>query len=306
MRFSVEAWAPEYGTPTELGDLDSDEVQVDVHVEVPARNWEPRTPTNTVPPDSILFVDGIRRIDGRVWILDENGEGARPGICASFAAGVVRCEGTAQVVATDVARGLFTGASGAEAIETVHARYPVAAVAGDSPESLQQGLQQRMVELEVSVAEQAGGMDLVVIDGPLRGRQHIPEAVGYIKTHHVNYLPDAMTPIIGRLEPGQRTPLVLMSTSWSRFSWYSRLPGEGGHPWAGIVRCEITADTEATNAATTADVITSLLPRFASSPHKDPRAPQNLYPVAGLERELRRRLGDTQLLYRSLKRAAGA
>ena len=49
----------------------------------------------------------------------------------------------------------------------------------------------------------------------------------------------------------------------------------------------------------------TLLPPLASSPHKDPRAPQNLVPIGGLERELRRRLGDQQLLYRSLRAAVG-
>jgi hypothetical protein len=47
-----------------------------------------------------------------------------------------------------------------------------------------------------------------------------------------------------------------------------------------------------------------VLPWFASAPHKDPRAPQNLVPIGGLERELRRRLGDEQLLFRSLRAAA--
>jgi hypothetical protein len=54
----------------------------------------------------------------------------------------------------------------------------------------------------------------------------------------------------------------------------------------------------------TADRTAALLPRFASRPHKDPRAPQNLYPIAGLERELRRRLGDAGVLYRALRAAA--
>jgi hypothetical protein len=47
-----------------------------------------------------------------------------------------------------------------------------------------------------------------------------------------------------------------------------------------------------------------LLPKLSSAPHKDPRAPQNLVPIGGLERELRRRLGDQQLLYRALRAAA--
>ena len=48
----------------------------------------------------------------------------------------------------------------------------------------------------------------------------------------------------------------------------------------------------------------AVLPRFASEPHKDTRAPQNLYPIGGLERHLRHRLGDQALLFRSLQRAA--
>ncbi|MFS8586536.1 MAG: hypothetical protein FWJ72_15825, partial [Acidimicrobiia bacterium] len=54
-----------------------------------------------------------------------------------------------------------------------------------------------------------------------------------------------------------------------------------------------------------ADVVAATLPRFASQPHNDPRAPQNLHPIAGLERELKRRLGDAALLERALRAAAG-
>lgn len=42
--------------------------------------------------------------------------------------------------------------------------------------------------------------------------------------------------------------------------------------------------------------------RYASIEYKDTRASQNLYPIAGLERQLRR-LGDATLLYRGLRRA---
>ena len=42
------------------------------------------------------------------------------------------------------------------------------------------------------------------------------------------------------------------------------------------------------------------LPRFASSAYKDPRAPQNLVPIAGLERRLRGLLGDARVLHRAL------
>ncbi len=52
------------------------------------------------------------------------------------------------------------------------------------------------------------------------------------------------------------------------------------------------------------DLSQRVLPRFGSVEYKDARAPQNLYPVAGLERDLRRRLGDPQLLHRALRLAA--
>ena len=104
--------------------------------------------------------------------------------------------------------------------------------------------------------------------------------------------------------PGQRTPAFTMGTSWRRNSWYLQLPGTPGVPWSGIVRLECSADLPAAEVIRLADLTARLLPPLASSPHKDPRAPQNLVPIGGLERELRHRLGDQQLLYRSLRAAA--
>jgi hypothetical protein len=70
------------------------------------------------------------------------------------------------------------------------------------------------------------------------------------------------------------------------------------------VRCEASSEVPIDAVPALADRLASVLPRFASRPHKDARAPQNLYPIAGLERELRRRLGDTHLLQRALRAAA--
>ena len=55
-----------------------------------------------------------------------------------------------------------------------------------------------------------------------------------------------------------------------------------------------------------ADRTAAMLPRFASEPHIDPRAPQNLVPIGALERELRRRLGDKNFVFRALREAIGA
>jgi hypothetical protein len=70
------------------------------------------------------------------------------------------------------------------------------------------------------------------------------------------------------------------------------------------VRCEVAADCAIDEAIELADTVASVLPRFASEPHKDPRAPQNLYPIAGLERTLRRRLGDPSLMERAIRLAS--
>ena len=302
MRFSIESWAPEYGSALEVDERTHSEARVDVTVETPAPRWEPKAPrAGTRPGESILFTDGVRRVDARIWVRTEEG-GARPGICASYAAGAVRCNGQARVVATALERALFSTAPEAHAIACRHALYSVRRPGGDSPEELALALQRRMGELELALAD-AEDADLVVIDGPLRGRRK-KRAVGYVKTHHVSYLPRQVEGTIGRLQAGERSPVFLIAGQWSRFSWYLRLPGAGDHPWAGIVRCEATADTELEEVAALADVCAATLPRFASTAHKDPRAPQNLYPIAGLERELRRRLGDPGLLYRGLRLAA--
>ncbi len=302
MRFAVDSWAPEFGSSFESGPNEKAQPSVDASVEVPAARWGPRTPP--APPDgrTVLFTDGVRRVDARVWIMDELGA-ARPGICASYAAGAVLCDGRARIAATAVQRGLFTAAPGAGVIACKHACYPLRAAAGDGDDQLALALQQRMGELEVHLASSERA-DLIVIDGPLSGRQNVPGAVGFIKTHHVSYLPPELEPTIGNLAPGQRTPLFVTTTSWSRFSWYLRLPGASGHPWAGVARCEVSADNDVSTVGALADCVTALLPRFASEPHKDPRAPQNLYPIAGLERELKRRLGDALLLYRGLRGSA--
>ena len=74
----------------------------------------------------------------------------------------------------------------------------------------------------------------------------------------------------------------------------------------GVVRLECSSDMPVAAAVALANLSQVVLPRFASTEYKDSRAPQNLYPIGGLERQLRRRLGDPQLLYRALRKAAMA
>jgi hypothetical protein len=305
MRFSVESWAPEYGASIEGDELEDASERVDATVERPLAAWAPIEPAPAEHPERILFVDGVRRIDARVWI--DAGDRAVPGVCASVAAGAVACrDGSAEVVRAEVRRALIVPSSARDVsdIATAHATYALVRTVGDDANAAYLAIHGRMTELEAELVG-AHRADLVVFDGPLRGRND-PLGVGYVKTQHVRYVPDEVLGVIGALAPGQRSPLMLLgaSTTLSRWTWYLRLPGPRTHPWAGIVRCELPGTGSATDAIRRADCVSACLPRFASSSHKEPRAPQNLVPIAGLEQRLRHLLGDPVLLERSLRAAS--
>jgi len=326
MRFTVDGWDPAYGTNLELEDyLEESTAVVDVNVELPADRWQAIDPDGgCLAPEALLFVDGVRRVEARVWI-DENSDidgqatEASAALCASYAAGVVCCCGQqAHLVLANIRRGLFTVASHASDIITWAGNYGACHVTGKAGTPLMvrlsQALQRHLAEIEVVTAVEAraavqehgvrADSDLLVVDGPLRGRQHLPRVLGYIKSHRSTYLPPELNALVAALSPGQRTPVFLMGTSWDRHSWYLRLPGAPGSPWAGVVRVECSADLAVSEVIRLAAVSQKCLGRFASAAYKDARAPQNLYPIAGLERELRRRLGDPRLLYRALRVAA--
>lgn len=121
-----------------------------------------------------------------------------------------------------------------------------------------------------------GDADVIVIDGPLSSRQHRGAAVGFVKTHQVAYLPPELDHVVAQLAGGQRTPMFLTSgqgSGYSRLSFYLRLVNERPHPWHGIVRCELPPDQPITEA------------------------------IAALERDLRHRLGDANVLQQTLRRA---
>jgi hypothetical protein len=316
VRYAVESWSPEYGSSLEPEAMDASTAVVDVDVEVPAASWAPYRPSGVGAAKRVLFVDGVRRIDAQVWV-EEPGEpaGASPALCASYAAGVVRCDGEgAHLAAVDVRRGLFSTAVAAADVATgagvyranrVETRRDIAPA-----QALNLALQAGLAEAEVgtALATRVAGCeeedDLLVVDGPLRGRQHLPRALGFVKSHRSTYLPPEIGGVVAALGPGERTPVFGLGSSWDRWSWYLRLPCTPGAPWAGVVRLECGAALDAAAAVALARRSQATLCRFASHGHKDARAPQNLYPIAGLERALRRRLGDAAVVYRALRGAA--
>ncbi len=306
-RLHVESWAPDYGTPYEpdAGLADQDKVDEDVEV---AGHWDPIDGVDD-GVGRVAFVDGVRRIDARLTIDDP--AGPIPGICGSFGVGAVvwdRGTTTSEVIRASVHRLAVFGSGRAAPVPVAGAQlaYRSESVPDDDPGALIQRFHGSMRKAEGELSEELGrGGVFVVGDGPINDLS-ATEKVGYIKTHRAPYLSAARAPVVGRLRAGQRTPLFLIGAggAYERYSWYLRLADvAGGHSWTGVVRGEVSAALPIDRAASIADRTAALLPAVASEGHIDPRAPQNLVPIAALERELRRRLGDPGIVYRALRAA---
>jgi hypothetical protein len=337
-RWRLRTWSPDY----EQGSRpDGDALrapQVDAASERPVAAWAPlgspvgrsradpggggRGPVGSgaardLPP--IAFVDGVQRVDAWADVeadLEADLEGdleadqeARDdtigeALFASYLAGaVVAGGGTARYVPPPpVCRAVF-GAGPGEPI----AGYRRIEAEGRPEDALQAARDALEVAVASSLVQGLEHHDgVLVLDGPLHGRGHVPRALGLVKSHRVDYLdhPD-LRRVRSGLAAGQRTPLFSVDSGWVRWSWYVRVAGrERG--WAGLVRCEASAQAGLDQAVELADLSAWALPCFASSPVKDPRAPQNLVPIGSLERWLRHRLGDREVLERRLRRALAA
>ena len=178
MRYTVDGWDPAYGASLELEVyLQESSANVAVDLELPASEWHPIDVRTDIPaPAAMLFVDGVRRIEARVWIDSpgDAGEAASGGdageaasgpatdataaLCASYAAGVVCCCGQqAHLVTAELRRGLFSIASHASDINTRAGKYQAHRVAGSTADvplmaRLSQALQRRLADVEVMAA----------------------------------------------------------------------------------------------------------------------------------------------------------
>ena len=287
---------------------DPDEItpaEVDTDVELPSRQWRSLTP-ELDPAAVVRFVDGVRRVDARLWMTDDAGVG-HPGIAASYAAGVACCDEQAIIESCEVRRIAVSGHPVPfDVVAGGFGLYTGEPVTDGSDAGLTRALHDRMGELERLVAGMTGEGELVIVDGPLRSRAVGTSTIGYIKTHQTAYLSGSCAAVVSRLTPGARTPIFRISSrgGWAKWSWYVRLPGHVDHAWEAIARCEAGGQMPHETAIRLADTCAATLPRFASQQYKDPRAPQNLHPIAALERQLRRRLGDPGLAVRALRRGA--
>ncbi|MGQ9735488.1 MAG: DNA double-strand break repair nuclease NurA [Thermaceae bacterium] len=194
---------------------------------------------------------------------------------------------------------------------------PLSAESTD-PRALQKGAQEERRRLEARLASALAQRGLVFLDGPLyTSNTPMGRVLGYAKTHKVRYLPDPYQDLLGRLKPGERTPVfriprgikqpayALASRPEVR-SWYVRLPfAEFSSPETGLLRVEAPASLSLEETRALADLSTVLFSSLASSPVKDPRAPQNLTPVGALERIMGQHLGSREVVRRRIIRGLG-
>lgn len=305
----VESWAPEYGSPiAHDAELEPTDGVIDPSVEV--AEWAPRRPdldsADAFPV--VAFVDGVRRVDARLTVDAE--DGVTPGLFGSLAVGATHWDRRipkSEFGHITMERIALISGGRHEPVPAGGLGYETVAVPTDDPGELVRQLHERMrmaeADLAASIADEV--QELVIADGPVNSLK--PRSIiGLIKTHRVNYLDASHVLTVRALEPGERTPLFLIDAArFARYSWYLKLcEVPGGHLWSGVVRCEVPSSLGLDRAVELADCSSLLLPAAAPALHTDPRAPQNLVPIAALERRLRRELGDPKLVYRALRQAA--
>jgi hypothetical protein len=302
----VDPWAPEYDASLQLVEADEDEaVPVDVAVERAA--WGPVDPAPG-PTPALSIVDGVRRVELRV--VRDTADRICYGLFGSAAVGAARLGARAEIAGVEVRRFLVMGGGLIEDDWKVTApgaalEFTGISVAENTAMAPLAGLQEQMRAAEAGLANQLAGEPgaVVIVDGPLQPlRPPTALIVGYIKRMQRGYLGAAEASLLARLDRGQRTPVFAILDRHPRYSWYVRLAPASpfAHRFAGVARLEISQTTGLVEAVRTADLTARALPRLASTPDRDPRAPQNLVPVGALEHHLRHRLGDPGWIRRRL------
>lgn len=299
-RMWVESWSPEYGSSAEMeSDLASSEEEVDPFVEL--ADWCAIRPAPS-PRPVVAFIDGVDRVDARAFF--GRGASTAPGLFGSVAAGAVMVEGRARFTDCRVQRWSVFGGGADPLVRPFSSAisYRGRSIPGSRTDELRYELQKARSDLEEDLARRLARNGLLVIaDGPLRVREPV-NLVGYIKSHQKSYLLPAHVGVALDLGVGERTPIFGFGRIRPRYSWYTRIAAAPRqHPWAAIARCEVSTTVGIDRAVALADAVSHHLPRFASKSFWDTRAPQNLVPIATLERRLWSLLGDRELVMRRIR-----
>jgi uncharacterized protein len=317
MRFALDPWVSDFAPSTDHT-ATPPPLNVDVDAEMPAGDWEPVDCPASGRFTTVRFVDGVQSTDAMIGVDHIDGTQV-PGLVGSWAAGVVCCtEGEDARIdgETILRRGVFSAAQPLEPISLGGATWEPRPVEAMLEPDLANALRRARSELEQRLCLELprDPSSLLVIDGPMHDlpRAAAPWAVGMAKRQHRSYLPADLQRMLRTLKKGQRTPLFKLGGE-PRWSWYVCLDDFSDSVGTtaasvGVVRMETdtTATTTAPTVAAFADRVTATLPRFATLPYEDPRAPANLRPIKGLEQVLKRQLGDKTLLRKLLRSASAA
>ena len=305
-RLYVDDWSPDYGPSLDAPEERNLTEQVDTTVETD--HWRALPGSVSGRFTEVAVVDGVRRVDARLTLM-EPFETPIPGLAATFGTGSAlwRPEEPSCRFGRQAAERMVVMGKGrrAQAEEIGGLRMTTASAPGDQHLDLLEIVQERMREAEARLAAELAGTAgrLVVADGRLSYGAPA-SVVGYVKSQQAVYLEGLHLPLVGQLAAGERTPVFSIEGKHPRYSWYLSLAEVPfGSPWAGVARCEVMAEGGLESAVEAADATAAWLPHLASEKHVDPRAPQNLVPIAALERELRKSMGDSRMTERMVREA---
>ena len=316
MRITLDPWGSDYTsqfTVTREGDGNENFAQA-LEEPIEDRPWAPIRPLPMILPKTTAVVDGVMRTDASAIIMDGNRRALA--LFSSYAAGAVVMNSQVQIAHDRVQRLFLAGGNWSEIEDLAITagtggaiQYRGVSCKADTYEHLREALTTEMRQAEAQVAEALSQEEnLVLADGNLTSLRKSSSVVGVIKTIHRMYLSPPKTAILERLQPGERTPIFQIvsgrkNDGYSVFTSYLRLtlPQPTELPFAGLVRLEAKASLGPQRAIELLDQAAVKVCALASRAPKDPRAPQNLIPIGGLERHLRHRLGDPQLLLRGIK-----
>jgi hypothetical protein len=311
-RIRLDPWSADYESALQISPEEDGAADVELGVEM--GEWRPVRPDALAHLPRAFFVDGVRRIEHRLLI--ESAGRTVFGLLGSAGVGATEAADRARVVESRVRRLAVIG--GGLRIEPFEATigdgagailFEPEVVPETAPDAPLQGLQNAMRRAEAALASELSANDaLVFLDGPLSFLEPLDRPiVGFVKRLLRPYLLSEAATLLPALRVGERTPLFLIrdaSGRASRYSCYLRI-GSGraiDAALTGVVRLEVSAAMPLAQARGTADTAAALLPRHASDAARDPRAPQNLYPIGGLESRLRHLLGDPLVIRRAIER----
>ena len=247
MKLRVDPWDPEYGGSIELDPDLGPPAGLDLGVEVDGA-WSPVPAPASRPGVCCAFIDGVRRIDLRLFA--EEGDAAAP--APRRLVGGRLC-----VVVASAARSPTFGSAVSSwlvevcpptpldvAIGGGSVRFEPRSVTGVTPLEPIQGLQNAMREAEATLAQDilsSGSAELVISDGPLTYFASGP-AIGLVKRQSRAYLDGEHAQVLGRLRVGERTPIFKFGEQrLERYSWYLCLAPRRAidGAMAGLVRLEV-------------------------------------------------------------------